>query len=450
MKGHFTPAAGHVRRRLMGAALTALLMLALAAGAQAKVVWHHGKAYGELPRPGIAKATLSFTGSPFTVGGNQPPLTYGGGPVMLSNKLFLIFWGPSGSFASTYSGPITQWAKDLAADHAKTSNEFSDAELYYSGTTTHHLITNNLTYGGAVFDTTPYGAVDTGDGCTASEAPCVTDNQIQNEILNEINNEGWPTDPASAPEAQYLVFTPKGVNSCDGVGSCTFSPNNGYCAYHSQVTGISPGNQVATYSNLPYESGCDSGQAPAGTDGNVDTDGTLDSGIHEVVESATDPVGNAWTDVNGQEVADKCTEPVVNDRPSIYGNLLAGALANRTAYNQLINGHAYYTQQMWANNPTKTPSTTSAAGCVQRIGPSPSFAMSASPHHGSPVTFNAKGSSSIEHAITTYSWNFGDGVTTTGVTATHTFAAAGTYTVRLAVADGTGSPTTQVRSITVS
>jgi PKD domain len=449
MKGHSQFADGHVRKLVVGAALAALLMLTLAGGANAKVVWRHGHAYGELPKPGSQPA-LSFTGSPFTVGGNQPPLTYGGGPVMLSSKIYLIFWGKSGSFASSYSGPIIQWVKDLAADHAKTSNEFSVNQLYYSGTSTHHFITNNIIYGGSVFDTSSYGAIDTAGGCDAADAPCVTDNQMQNEILNEINAQGWPTDPASAPEAQYMVFTPSGVNSCDGPGSCTFSADNGYCAYHSQVTGITPGNQVATYSNMPYESACDSGQAPTGTQHNADTDGTLDSGIHEISESATDPAGNAWLDSGGQEIGDKCTNPVVTTTAATYGTPLGGLPASRTAYNQLINNHTYYTQMLWANNPTQTPKTTAAAGCVQRIGPSPVITMSAFPKAGQSVTYIGSGSTDIQHPITKYSWNFGDGTTATGITAKHTFAAAGNHTVTLAVTDGYGSPSTQARQVTVT
>ena len=336
MSGYCRKFGARSAARGVGALAMVLLLIGVIGGtAQAKVVFHHGKAYGELPRPGTVAPTSPFTGSPFTVGGNQPPLTYGGGPVMLSSKLYLIFWGPSGSFASSYSGPIIQYAKDLAADHAKTTNEFSVTQQYYEGTSTHHFITSNVSYGGAIFDTTTYPAIDTADGCDAADAPCVTDNQIQNEILNDINNEGWPTDPASAPEAQYLLYTPNGTNSCDGPGDCTFSATNGYCAYHSQITGITPGNQVATYSNMPYESGCDSGQAPSGTDGNADTDGTLDSEIHELAESATDPDGTAWLDSNGQEVGDKCTYPVVTSQPDTYGTPLGGSLTADTAFNQL-------------------------------------------------------------------------------------------------------------------
>lgn len=439
------PAAG----RGAGVLVVALLLLALAgATAQGKVVWIHGQAFGEQPRPG---STLGA--SPFTVGGPQAPVAYGGGPLMLSSRLYLIFWGPSGSFASSYSSPIIQYAKDLAADHAKTTNEFSTGQTYKNGAG--HLITSNVTYGGALFDTTPYPALDTANGCDAADAPCVTDPQLQNEILNEINAHGLPVDPPGSPVEQYLIYTPSGVSSCDGIGSCTFTPDNGFCAYHSQITGLNPGNDVVTYSNLPYEPGCDSQQAPTGTDGNRDTDGTLDSEIHELLESVTDPSnGTGYTDSSGNEIGDKCTQPIVSSQPDIYGPPLGGSLTAFTAFNQLINTHSYYTQQIWVQAGTKTPSTTAAAGCVQRIGPSPSFAApTASQHTGTAVSFSGSASLDVTRPITSYVWNYGDrSGETSGVTGSHTYYKAGTYPVSLTVSDSSGAAnaSTEQRSVTVT
>ncbi|MDR1998841.1 MAG: PKD domain-containing protein, partial [Frankiaceae bacterium] len=52
-----------------------------------------------------------------------------------------------------------------------------------------------------------------------------------------------------------------------------------------------------------------------------------------------------------------------------------------------------------------------------------------------PVTFDGSGSVPAE-AITSYSWDFGDGASSTDPRATHAYAAAGTYTVTLMVASG--------------
>jgi PKD domain-containing protein len=44
------------------------------------------------------------------------------------------------------------------------------------------------------------------------------------------------------------------------------------------------------------------------------------------------------------------------------------------------------------------------------------------------VSFDGNGSSDPDGSIALYSWSFGDGATATGVTASHTYASAGTYT----------------------
>lgn len=55
------------------------------------------------------------------------------------------------------------------------------------------------------------------------------------------------------------------------------------------------------------------------------------------------------------------------------------------------------------------------------------------------VTFNASASSDSDGTISGYSWDFGDSNTGSGVTPSHTYAAAGTYTVTLTVTDNAGA-----------
>jgi len=66
------------------------------------------------------------------------------------------------------------------------------------------------------------------------------------------------------------------------------------------------------------------------------------------------------------------------------------------------------------------------------------------------VNADAATSSDPDGAIASYAWNFGDGATATSPTASHTYAAAGTYTVSLTVTDPEGLTNTTTRSVTVA
>ena len=49
----------------------------------------------------------------------------------------------------------------------------------------------------------------------------------------------------------------------------------------------------------------------------------------------------------------------------------------------------------------------------------------------------------------TYEWDFGDGATASGASATHTYAAPGTYTISLTATDSSGDSNTATDNITV-
>ena len=256
-------------------------------------------------------------------------LTYHNGPVMHTNKVYAIYWVPSGySVDSGYVRLINQFFGDVAAANGKSTNVYFSDTQYYDGT-------GNIAYassvGGSYVDTSPLPA----SGCRDSYTPvCVSDAQLQSEITKDIKANGWTANSST----EFFMFTAKGIGSCSG-SSCAFSQ---YCAYHSWV---GSGSTATIYANMPYAdtvpSACDSGQHP----NNDDADATINVTSHEHNESITDQQGNAWYDRRGYENGDKCAWN--------FGSALGSTAFGQ--YNQVINGHDYYLQQEWSNR---------SSGCV--------------------------------------------------------------------------------------
>ncbi|MGM0592048.1 MAG: malectin domain-containing carbohydrate-binding protein [Halobacteriota archaeon] len=82
--------------------------------------------------------------------------------------------------------------------------------------------------------------------------------------------------------------------------------------------------------------------------------------------------------------------------------------------------------------------------------PTASFDVSpSSPTVGETVSFDASASSDADGSLASYEWEFGDGETDTGETATHTFDAAGDYDVTLTVTDDDGATDSVTQTVTV-
>jgi PKD repeat protein len=80
----------------------------------------------------------------------------------------------------------------------------------------------------------------------------------------------------------------------------------------------------------------------------------------------------------------------------------------------------------------------------------PPVAAFTSTTNGLAASFNAGTSTDPNGGITSYAWNFGDGSTGTGATPSHTYGAAGTYTVSLTVTDAANLTNTTTQSVTVT
>jgi hypothetical protein len=368
----------------------------------------------------------------------QSQVTYHGGPVLHASNVYTIFWMPAGyTLPPNYTTVINQYFGDVAHDSYLPSNVYGSIVQYYESNRK-RFVSYNVANKGPGIDTTPFPP----NGCPAKSASytladgtqpnvCLTRGQLQKEIKAYVAAHSIPTGVGT----QIFLFTPQGVGSCNNAtppskGGVCYNPlqYNGYCAFHSH---FGSGAQAMLYANMPYDAiqGCTSGQSP---NGNA-ADAVLNNAAHEHNEMMTDPLGTAWYDSAGNEIADKCHLK--------FGKPLGSTSSGQ--YNQVINGHGYWLQALWSNR---------ARACVQRnTFPQPivSFTYTPSqPKHGKKVVFKSSVKEAGESKWT-YRWSFPDGGTSAAANPSHVFKTFTFGDVVLIVTDTKGDQTRYSRTIVV-
>jgi len=313
-------------------------------------------------------------------------LDYNGGPVMRSNKVYTIFWAPSGyTFPAGYVDDINGYFQNLQAADGQNTNVYDVATQYYEEVGGHaRYVTDNTTFAGTTLDSdalpnldpvncpdTPVAATNGGTNPPSTQAWCVTDQQVQQEISAVVKKQGWPV----SNNTEFFMFTAPNIGTCfpasvseseGGVQTtvtaplCSFSY---FCAYHSFYydATINPHSQVV-YANMPYAAQtagnpvtCDEGSYP----NNNPSDPEISVTSHEHNESITDPFGSSWWDSNpndsayGDEIGDMCAWD--------FGNLYG---ASGAQYSQTINGHHYLMQTEWDNTTKGCPGSDSSGNAV--------------------------------------------------------------------------------------
>jgi PKD domain-containing protein len=365
---------------------------------------------------------------------------YNGGPVMPSNTDYMLMWSPNGlsDYPQGFVFGIARYFNDLAHDSGGHQNVDSIAPQYndLTGARTNY----DVRFGGVLVDTDPYPPAQCpvgGTGVTGTVTDCLTDPQIQQEVESFVTRQHLPTDLSH----EYYVLTPPHVESCfsgneaTGFDGCSAgeSQDLAYCAYHQNTATPT----MVIYANMPFDATnpfCQDGNNPNG----LISDGEINGGLaHEHFESITDPLPNdAWTsgtgDNHGFETADVCDGEM--------GDPL-GTAPNGAKFNQVINGHPYWYQEMWSNY---------TESCLQRLTVPrnlPTASETVTAGRGTDITFNAS-RSSAPGGVAEFSWQFNavpnaETVEQTTPTITYTFPAPGAYSTGLTVfgADGRSTGT---------
>jgi hypothetical protein len=208
--------------------------------------------------------------------------TYHGGPVIISAKVVNIFWGPG--FANPAS-PDYVYAQSLAAfrNQFGTSPEYNVITQYYQivGGVRQYIQLSNLGSG-------------TADWFDSSTPPTnVTDAAVRSKI------QAYLATHAFNNSTIYEVFLPSTSYSSSGTSTSCGGPSLAYCEYHNYFTS---GGSTIKYTVQPYAScsGC-----------KVSTSWTAAQNQEHLVSNltrstVTDPLFNAWYDLTGAELGDKC------------------------------------------------------------------------------------------------------------------------------------------------
>jgi hypothetical protein len=213
-----------------------------------------------------------------------------GGPVQTAPKIYVDFWG----WTSDPNGEkpyLTNFLSSIGG------NSWLSTVSQYSGAG----YTGNLLAG-----TWSHSA-------TVPKHP--TDAQIQAQAVKAASHFAVGT----SVNVQIVVATPTG-HSTSGFGTQ-------WCAYHGAVSA----HPNITYTNLPYMT--DAGSSCG--EGSVNSPGTLD-GVsivegHEMAETITDPLLNAWYDASGQEIGDKCAWINLQDISTSKGSFAVQPLWSNSA-----------------------------------------------------------------------------------------------------------------------
>ncbi len=258
-------------------------------------------------------------------------LSYGGGPVQHSPKVYLVLWGPSWSLSSPAYQYLAAFYAGLGA--SPDDNWSTITSQYGDGAGTPAF--GSSVYAGATLDSsTPPNPVTYTD--LAAEADAAATSLGITDIA----------------DAQVVIASQSGTCFNDGfAGSCgtPTSATTAYCAWHSMTT-----DNSVPFTNLPYQPDA---QGECG-EGFINSPGTYDGfsivGGHEYAETITDPAPTTgWFDtadtVSGGEIADKC----------VWGGTVFG-LSDPDGDVTLSTG-SFAMQSLWSN---------AAGACVMTAAPS--------------------------------------------------------------------------------
>ena len=323
-------------------------------------------------------------------------ISYHGGPVLHGTTHIYYIWYGNWSTDAGANSILTNLANYIGG------SPYFNINTTYGDTTAN--VVNSVSYSGSSTDTGSLGT-----------------NLSDNDIWTLVNNAIVPNGPLPLDSnGVYFVLTAPGVNETSGFLTQ-------YCGWHTYGTIGSTNVQFAFVGDAqgPNLGAC--AAQSTGPNGDAAADAMASVIAHELEESVTDPLLNAWYDSQGNENADKCAWTF----GSVYGT------PNGAAANMVLGGLNYLIQQNWLN--------AGGGSCVLSYNSTPDFTVSVSPSSQTVIQGGTSGNYTLTATPTggftgTVTWTIGtlpSGITASPVSSSGTF----TLTAATTVAPGTYSVT---------
>lgn len=442
--------------------------------------------------------------------GSAQNLTYFGGPVMHSDANYAIYWQPAGyGYTPNYQSLVNSFFANVGAASGASSNVYSVATQYSDSS---GPIAYNASFAGSTVDTNPYPASGCRAGSVCiTDAQLQT--EIQRVIaarglptgMNRIYFVFFPSGVNTCFDS--------GGSQCSTNVYCAYHSNIGSgptgILYANMAYGGTTGCQSGQYPNA--DSAADSvinitshenieavtdplGNAWYDSSGNEIGDkcawnfgaplgGPSGAEYNQAIAS-----GNYWLQQEWSNASSGCAQrmastsstptaaytytpqaPQAGQAVSFNGSSSTDTGATITGYAWTFGdgssatgvspSHAFGSSGSYTVKLTITDSaghSSSVSHTISVSGPTSgapvakfTFSPSA-PTRRQSVTFDGSGSTDSGATITGYSWSFGDGSTTSGVRASHSYRRAGTYSVTLTVGDSSGKTATVSHTVKVS
>lgn len=248
-------------------------------------------------------------------------MAYYGGPTMHQTTTYAIYWLPSGDHFEGLLGIQGLLGSD-ASYESLTSRFLNDI----GGSTYLNIVSQYYDHqNGSILPESPFGGSYIDTNSYPSSTP--TGQDIANQVLQAMSAMGWTGGLTHA----FVIFTAAGVSP---TGATTE-----YCAYHDFTT--SGSGQPVVYAYIPdlysFTGTLNCGVIAHLISPNSDpwADMAINLISHELFESITDPMLNAWG-TDESEIGDLCAWQF---GPSI----------NNIGADVQLNGNYYLVQEEWSN-----------------------------------------------------------------------------------------------------